>query len=90
MPTAHSINLDRNFINLVEDVTSVSNIGQVRALLRRLTVAYELSAVAYVAINLPGSAIPGSTGVERYVSSTYPELDQPLQRAQLLAESTRC
>ena len=69
---AHSMNPDRNFIRLIEEAASVSNDSGVRDLLCRLTIIYELNAVAYVAVNLLGSALAGTAGVDRYVTSTYP------------------
>lgn len=62
------MNLDRNFINLIEEAQSVRNNSEVHELLARLTAVYELSTVAYVAVNRPGTM-----GRNRYVSATYNE-----------------
>ncbi|UGY08745.1 LuxR family transcriptional regulator [Phyllobacterium pellucidum] len=64
--TAHSMNLDPNFLNLIEEATSVRHHPQVHELIGRLATIYELSSVAYVGVNLPGPA-----GGNRYVSTTF-------------------
>ncbi len=64
--TAHPMGLNRNFVNLIEEVASVKNQSEIRELLTRLEIAFELNSVAYVAINLPRI-----TGVDRYVAATY-------------------
>jgi len=71
--TAHSNNLDRHFINIIKETASVKSNREVRDLLQRLALLYELNSVAYVAVNLPGLALPVRAAANHYVSSTYQE-----------------